>query len=78
MKTTIQEWGNSLGIRIPKAIAKELSLRPGLLLTIIIEDNHIALYPQKYSLDDMLNQITEDNKHGLEWNDNNRRGTEEW
>jgi antitoxin MazE len=78
MRTTIQEWGNSLGIRIPKAIAKELSLRPGLHLTITIENNHIALYPQKYCLDDMLNQITEDNKHGLEWNDNDRQGAEEW
>lgn len=28
MKTSIQRWGNSLGVRIPSAIAKKLSLHP--------------------------------------------------
>ncbi len=29
MESTIQKWGNSLGIRIPKLFAKELELNDG-------------------------------------------------
>lgn len=29
MATTIQKWGNSLGIRVPKALAEELRLQSG-------------------------------------------------
>lgn len=69
MKTTPQECGNGLGVKISKAIAKELSLHLGVIVKITIEDNHIALCPQKYSLNDMLTQITKENKHSLEWGD---------
>jgi antitoxin MazE len=29
MSTTVQKWGNSLGIRVPKAIAEQLHLEQG-------------------------------------------------
>jgi antitoxin component of MazEF toxin-antitoxin module len=29
METIVKKWGNSLGIRIPNAIARELSLKDG-------------------------------------------------
>jgi antitoxin MazE len=78
MKTTLQKWGNSLGVRIPGSLAKSLSLHPGTVIEITIENDHIVLYPKKYSLSDMLSMITEENKHHLEWNDEDVRGTEEW
>ena len=29
MTTTVQKWGNSLGIRVPKAIAEQVQLKDG-------------------------------------------------
>ncbi len=29
MSTTIQKWGNSLGIRVPKAVAAQVNLKKG-------------------------------------------------
>ena len=29
MPTTVQKWGNSLGIRIPKSVAEQVDLRTG-------------------------------------------------
>ncbi len=78
MKTNIQRWGNSLGIRIPSAIAKKLSLHPGIIIEIKIENDRMVMYPKQYSLSAMVNQITEENRHHLEWNENDTRGGEEW
>lgn len=78
MKTNIQRWGNSLGVRIPSAIAKKLSLHPGIVIEIKIEDGNIVLYPKQYSLSDMVSAITEENRHHLEWDENDIKGAEEW
>jgi antitoxin MazE len=78
MKVTIQKWGNSLGIRIPGTIAKELLLHPGTIVEITLEDKHISIYPPKTSLADMLSKITEENRYPLEWDDNDTQGVEEW
>ena len=34
MNVAVSKWGNSLGIRIPKAVAQELHLREGSSLTL--------------------------------------------
>lgn len=78
METNIQQWGNSLGIRIPKNIAQKLSLSHGSIINISIKDDHIALYPKKYNLTDMLANITEDNCHDLIWNEEDIKGNENW
>ena len=76
--TNIQRWGNSLGIRIPSAIAKKLSLHPGVIIEIRIKDGQIVLYPKKDSLSDMVKLITEKNRHDIEWQETDIKGAEEW
>ncbi len=67
MKATIQKWGNSLGIRIPSHMAKDLSLKNGSSVEILEEDNRIVIQPKnKKSLQDILELITEDNIHSEE------------
>jgi len=64
MEAVIKKWGNSLGIRIPNVIAKRLSLRES--SPVEIEDNgeEITIRPvQKYTLSEMLGQITKKNIH---------------
>jgi antitoxin MazE len=69
MKATIQKWGNSLGIRIPSHIAKDLSLINGSPVEIIEEDNRIIIQPKnKNKLHDILNLITDENIHSEQFN----------
>ena len=77
MQTHIQRWGNSLGLRIPMQLAKQLQLHPGSSVTIEIEDNRIIIQSPKYDLDKMLKDITPENQHHLLL-DGKQKGNEEW
>lgn len=49
MHTTLQRWGNSQGVRIPKDIVKSLGMRIGSELTIELSSDHsqITIRPAK-------------------------------
>jgi antitoxin MazE len=64
METVVKKWGNSLGIRIPNLIARELSLKDGSFVDINDRGKEIIIKPIKKSkLSDMLNKINEQNMH---------------
>ena len=64
METVIKKWGNSLGIRIPNQIARELSLKDGSFVTINDRGKEIVIKPiHKSKLSEMLSQISADNIH---------------
>ncbi len=65
MNAKIQKWGNSLGLRIPKHIAKQVNLSEGSSLIIAIENENIILSPQKkpLSLSELVDAITPKNRH---------------
>ena len=64
MDGVIQKWGNSLGVRIPGSIAKELNLQNGSQVEIIDEDGKIVILPyKKKSLAEKLAMITDENLH---------------
>jgi antitoxin MazE len=77
METNIQKWGNSLGVRIPKTIVQQLSLHPGSIVDMAIENDKIVLYPKKYNLSEMLSNITKSNMHHPKLDDE-KVGKEEW
>lgn len=66
---TAQKWGNSLGVRIPKEVADRLGIDQGseMDLSILSKEGMITLKPKrarkKYSLSDLLSQITPENRH---------------
>lgn len=66
---TAQKWGNSLGIRIPKEAADKIGIEQGteIELNVIENERAITLIPKrarkKYKLDDLLSQITSENRH---------------
>jgi antitoxin MazE len=77
MRSHIQKWGNSLGVRIPMHLAKKLNLHPGSSVNLEIEDQRLVIEAPRYHLDDMLAEITSSNLHH-EIFDNDMRGNEEW
>lgn len=64
MDAQIQKWGNSLGIRIPKALAVDANLAEGSLVELSLDDGRIILTPAvKEDLSSLLAQVTDNNLH---------------
>lgn len=43
MKVQVAKWGNSTAVRLPKAVADELRLRPGDQLDLVVEGSGMRL-----------------------------------
>lgn len=79
MKTRALKWGNSLGVRIPKAFAKEIGIEVGSEVDLSVENGTLILRPRrrpKYELSNLLRGVTERNRH--EEIDTGRTGRESW
>lgn len=65
METKIQKWGNSLGLRIPKAFAKEAGVEAGSAVDISLEGGNLVIKPKvrRYKLSDLLEDVTSENLH---------------
>ncbi|MDR2595866.1 MAG: AbrB/MazE/SpoVT family DNA-binding domain-containing protein [Treponema sp.] len=64
MEAIVKKWGNSLGIRIPNLIVRELSLKDGSFVDITNKGKEIIIKPiQKNKLSEMLDKINEQNLH---------------
>jgi len=65
MKATVKTWGNSLALRIPKSIAKDIGVSEGSNIDMLVENGNIILSPGKkeYSLKELLKNITIENIH---------------
>ncbi|NJL64670.1 MAG: AbrB/MazE/SpoVT family DNA-binding domain-containing protein [Methylacidiphilales bacterium] len=80
MFTNIAKWGNSLAIRIPQNLAKEIDLAEGSEVELEIIDGSLVLKLSKrknYSLDEMVRGITPENLHG-EVDSGAAKGKEVW
>ncbi|MCF7946637.1 MAG: AbrB/MazE/SpoVT family DNA-binding domain-containing protein [Spirochaetia bacterium] len=78
METVIKKWGNSLGIRIPSLIAKDLSLKEGSSVEIEDDRGRIVIKPKKQNdLKEMLEHIDNQNIHG-EFETEGPAGNEAW
>lgn len=67
MRTKIVKWGNSLGLRIPKAFAEEVRVGEGSEVDLSMENGNLVVKvmdPGKLDLNDLLDKITDDNIHG--------------
>ena len=81
MKTKLQRWGNSLGLRIPKAFAQEAAVEPGSIVELTVDGNGRLIVERvpgpEYDLEDLLAQVTNENLHD-EVPTGARRGREAW
>jgi antitoxin MazE len=78
MEAIVKKWGNSLGIRIPNLIVRELSLKDGSFVDIKDKGNEIIIkLKEKNKLLETLDKINEKNIHG-EVEINGPIGNEAW
>jgi antitoxin MazE len=64
MEIVVKKWGNSLGVRIPKIMAKDLNLKDGSSVEIEDSNGNIIISPKKHNLNDLLSRINKSNLHG--------------
>ena len=67
MRARVQKWGNSLGIRIPKAMAQEAAVAADSEVEITSKDGKIVISPlrrKSFSLRQLLSKVTAANIHG--------------
>ncbi|MBI2993373.1 MAG: AbrB/MazE/SpoVT family DNA-binding domain-containing protein [Gammaproteobacteria bacterium] len=79
MRAKARKWGNSLAIRIPKAIADQAGVREDDELYIVVKAETILIKPQRRepTLAQLLEDITPENLHG-EVDTGPSQGREAW
>jgi antitoxin MazE len=82
METTLQQWGNSVGVRIPKEILKTLALEKNAPVCLHIQKNGILITPAQVTkevptLRQLVRNITKENMHReVAWG--SAQGNEVW
>ena len=79
MATRVRRWGNSLAVRIPKPVAREVGLAEGGEVALEVREGALEIRPlgARYRLDELISEIRESNLHDeAEWGE--PRGREAW
>jgi antitoxin MazE len=66
MQTRIQQWGNSLALRIPKAFAQQAKVKKGSRVRLTVEKKRLVVEPveeTKITLASLLAGVTPENIH---------------
>lgn len=66
VRTKIVKWGNSLGLRIPRAFAEEVRVAEGTPVDLTLEDGRLVIraVPEgEWTLDGLLAGVTTGNLH---------------
>ncbi len=76
----IKQWGNSLGVRLPVAVAREAHLHVDQQVRISVEDGHVVITPvtaRPLSLEQRLARF-DPARHGGEVMASKAIGAEQW
>jgi antitoxin MazE len=73
MRTRIRKWGNSLGVRIPSALAEDAHLHEGAEVDVTIREGQLVIVPV-LSLAELVAGITASNLPDLDADDAPRGG----
>lgn len=61
MEVRVSHWGNSLGVRLPKAVVDELRLKAGQTVQVVVKEGKVQLSPvrqrKRYKLEELLADI---------------------
>jgi mRNA interferase MazF len=66
MKTTVQRWGHSLALRIPKPLAVEIGLSHDSHVDVRLVDGQLIVTPlprSPFTLEQLLASLTDENQH---------------
>jgi len=67
LETRLQKWGNSLALRIPKALAAQLGLQEDTAVELFLEEERLVVArkgTRGYTLSGLLAKVTDHNRHG--------------
>lgn len=79
MTTQVQKWGNSLALRLPKAVAEQIDVSEGQDVEMRVERGSLVIKAvrRKYRLADLMKSVNQQNRHAeVQWG--NREGGEIW
>jgi antitoxin MazE len=62
MAVTLQKWGNSIGVRLPKPMLEQVGLKEGVQVDVSIEGDHLVIRRRKLSLAELLAQCKPENR----------------
>ncbi len=80
MGAIVEKWENSLAIRIPQNLAKEIHLAEGTQIDLSVIDGNLVIRPssrERYALDELTKEITLENLH-TEVDSGIAVGNEDW
>ncbi len=78
MESRVAKWGNSLGVRIPRGIAKAVAIDENTTVNLVVENDYIVISKSKsYKLGELLSGIKPKNHH-REINTGSPVGEEIW
>ncbi len=66
MRTKVGRWGNSLAVRIPRALAEEAGLDVETEVELSVEGDRVLVEPtarRSWSLQELLARVTRENRH---------------
>lgn len=63
MAVTLQKWGNSVGVRLPKPILQQVGLAEGSQVDVMVEGDHLVIRRQRPKLAELLAQCKPENRH---------------
>jgi len=78
MLAKIQKWGNSLGVRLPKQLVKNIKLNVGSCVDITSSNNSLIIKLKDDPLDILLSQVTKQNLHHVIFDEDDTEGKESW
>ena len=62
MPVTLQKWGNSIGVRLPKPMLEQVGLTEGSQVDVLVEGDHLVIRRQRLKLADLLAQCRPENR----------------
>lgn len=67
MRVAVRKWGNSLALRIPKALAEDSRIGSGSEVELTLERGRLVVttVPPTVTLDTLLAAVTDENRHGV-------------
>ena len=66
MRTSVQKWGNSLAVRIPKPFAEEIGVDEDTDVDMSVVEGRLVVSPVRrpqYELEDLLEGVSDENLH---------------
>ena len=68
MTVTLQKWGNSVGVRLPKPMLEQVSLKEGAQVEIVVEGDRLVIRRARLKLADLLAHCKPENRpETIDW-----------